>query len=67
MTSDSTPVLWRKSSYSGSGNNCVEVATAVRVVLVRDSKDQAGPQLMLTAEQWHSFTAAVKDGALDLR
>ena len=67
MTSDSSPVLWRKSSYSGSGNNCVEVTAADRVVLVRDSKDQAGPQLMLTAGQWRSFTAAVKDGALDLR
>ncbi len=66
MTKDSSPVLWRKSSYSGSGNDCVETATAGRVVLVRDSKDQAGPQLMLTAEQWRSFTAAVKDGALDL-
>ena len=67
MTMDSSPVLWRKSSYSGSGNDCVEVATADRVVLVRDSKDQAGPQLRLTAEQWRSFTAAVKAGALDLR
>jgi Domain of unknown function (DUF397) len=67
MTMDSTPVLWRKSSYSGSGNNCVETATADQVVLIRDSKDQGGPQLRLTAEQWRSFTAAVKDGALDLR
>jgi len=66
MTSDSSPVLWRKSSYSGSGNDCVEMAAADRVVLVRDSKDQTGPQLRLTAEQWRSFTAAVKDGALDL-
>lgn len=67
MTSDSSPVPWLKSSYSGSGNNCVETATAGRVVLVRDSKDQPGPQLRLTAEQWRTFTAAVKNGALDLR
>jgi Domain of unknown function (DUF397) len=67
MTKDISPALWRKSSYSGSSNNCVEVATADRVVLVRDSKDQAGPQLRLTAEQWRLFTAGVKDGALDLR
>jgi hypothetical protein len=67
MTSDSSPVPWRKSSYSGSGNDCLETATAGRVVLVRDSKDRAGPPLRLTAEQWRMFTAAVKDGVLDLR
>ena len=32
---------WRKSSHSGSGTNCVEVAEGA----VRDSKNPAGPVL----------------------
>lgn len=32
---------WRKSTYSGSsGGDCVEVADAAPVVLVRDTKDR---------------------------
>jgi Domain of unknown function (DUF397) len=59
---------WRKSSYSsGSGGNCVEVATNLPgVIAVRDSKDPDGPALTLTPAQWRSFTAAVQLGDLDL-
>jgi hypothetical protein len=33
-------LTWRTSSYSGSnGGNCIEVATTVNTVAVRDSKD----------------------------
>ncbi|MFF5263465.1 DUF397 domain-containing protein [Actinomadura viridis] len=44
---------WRKSSYSGSnGGDCVELADAgeavADAVAVRDSKDPAGPVLLLT-------------------
>jgi hypothetical protein len=32
---------WRKSSYSGNGGNCVEVASNLTgIVAVRDSKNQ---------------------------
>jgi hypothetical protein len=55
---------WRKSSYSsGSGGNCVEVATNLPgVVAVRDSKDPDGPALTLTPAQWRSFATAVQLG-----
>jgi hypothetical protein len=50
---------WRKSSYSGGGNNsCVEVAFEVRavdVVGVRDSKNTTGPRLAFAASAWHRF------------
>ncbi|MGW6928581.1 DUF397 domain-containing protein [Lentzea sp. NPDC054927] len=39
---------WRKSSYSGSDGNCVEVG---RGVGVRDSKSPS-VELPLTAHQW---------------
>jgi Domain of unknown function (DUF397) len=57
---------WRKSSYSdGSGNNCVEVAPLSRAVGVRDSKDKAGPALLVTPVAWASFVELVRSGAVD--
>ncbi|WKX70399.1 DUF397 domain-containing protein [Streptomyces sp. XD-27] len=54
---------WRKSSYSGQGGNCLEVADNFRdVVPVRDSKDPHGPALVFSAGSWSSFVAAVKRG-----
>jgi hypothetical protein len=59
---------WRKSSYSGQGNTCVEVAANVPgVVAVRDSKDPAGPRLVFTASEWRSFAVQVKAGEFGLR
>jgi len=52
---------WRKSSYSGQGNTCVEVATLPDGGrAVRDSKDKTGPILRFTSTEWHAFIKAVK-------
>ncbi|MER5425076.1 DUF397 domain-containing protein [Streptosporangium roseum] len=57
---------WRKSSLSGSGNNCVEVADNLPgVVAVRDNKDPHGPALVFTPDGWRAFTGAVKHGEFD--
>ncbi len=42
-----TELTWRKSSFSGSQANCVEVAACDRV-LVRDTKNKSGAVLRLT-------------------
>lgn len=42
---------WRKSSYSGSSNNCVEVGHGVGI---RDSKSPA-THLPLSADTWSAF------------
>jgi hypothetical protein len=52
-------VGWRTSSYSGNSGNCVEVAPAPNGVLVRDSKDPAGPTLAVTTAQWQAFLTTV--------
>ena len=57
---------WRKSSYSGSGNNCVEVTTTAPGIAVRDSKNPHGPILALTPDQWQVFTDAIKAGEVSL-
>jgi hypothetical protein len=40
---DSMTIAWRKSSYSGSGPECVELAGTLD--RVRDSKNPTGPTL----------------------
>jgi Domain of unknown function (DUF397) len=60
---ESVALRWRKSSYSGNGGgNCVEVASGRRSVLVRDSKDPAGPPLAVGGNAWSSFVQGIKDG-----
>ncbi|MDQ4105432.1 MAG: DUF397 domain-containing protein [Actinomycetota bacterium] len=52
---------WRKSSYSGTAGNCIEVTSLGREALaVRDSKDPTGPVLTFTVDQWSAFTFTVK-------
>jgi hypothetical protein len=51
---------WRTSSYSNNGGECVELASASRVVGVRDTKDRSGAMLRVSAEAWKRFTASLK-------
>ncbi|WP_427922013.1 DUF397 domain-containing protein [Streptomyces sp. cg40] len=56
----STPELhWFKSSYSDSSdiNDCVEIATTLDTIHVRDSKNTQGPRLALTPTAWTDFVA----------
>ena len=47
-------LVWRKSSYSGGNGECVEVAATAQV-LVRDSKNPAGPILAFDHLAWRAF------------
>ncbi|MFC8590342.1 DUF397 domain-containing protein [Streptomyces atroolivaceus] len=53
---------WQKSSYSGStGGDCVEVADGCSAsVPVRDSKNPAGPVLVLGADAWQAFVDGLR-------
>ncbi|MCG5211698.1 DUF397 domain-containing protein [Streptosporangium sp. KLBMP 9127] len=57
---------WYKSTHSGNGGNCVEVAQAGTAIGVRDSKDPSGPVLAFTGPEWSAFVRGVKDGEFDL-
>ncbi|WP_381794120.1 DUF397 domain-containing protein [Streptomyces niveus] len=51
---------WFKSSYSsGEGGQCVEIARVPDAVLVRDSKQDAGPVLAVPAAGWADFVSFV--------
>jgi hypothetical protein len=52
--------MWRTSSHSGGGNDCVEVAIKPHETAVRDSKNPAGPRLRFTATEWSAFVGLTK-------
>jgi hypothetical protein len=56
--------IWRKSRRSNGEGACVEVANLDegQRVAVRDSKDPAGPALVVGPGEWRSFIARVKAG-----
>jgi hypothetical protein len=56
----SQPPSWVKSSYSAGEGNCVEVATLPETIMVRDSKNTAGPALRFSPDAWRRFTDTLK-------
>ncbi|MDY0811739.1 DUF397 domain-containing protein [Kitasatospora purpeofusca] len=59
---DTAGAQWFKSSYSGQGGECVEVASNFPgLVPVRDSKNPDA-SLLFPADAWQSFVTAVQDG-----
>lgn len=64
MVQSSSMLDWRKSSYSGQQENCVEVACLPGGGrAVRDSKDPGGPTLDVSRDEWTSFVAEVRGEA----
>ncbi len=64
---------WFKSSRSSGRSDCIEVAVTAgskegsdHVIVVRDSKNPGGPQLVFTPAEWEAFTAGVRDGEFDI-
>ncbi|MFJ8687328.1 DUF397 domain-containing protein [Micromonospora wenchangensis] len=58
---DLTDAVWRKSTRSNNGGDCVEVADNLPgVVGLRDSKDPSGPTLAFAPRAWTRFLASIK-------
>ncbi|WP_030375113.1 DUF397 domain-containing protein [Streptomyces rimosus] len=56
-------VPWRKSTYSGGQDECLEIADGLPAhspVPVRDSKRPDGPHLLIPAPAWAAFIVSVK-------
>jgi hypothetical protein len=53
--------VWRKSSHSGAGNDCVEIALVETGAAVRDSKNPQGSVLRFSDQNWSSFLTTAKN------
>jgi hypothetical protein len=51
---------FRKSSYSGSGSNCVEAGAMPGKIAVRDTKDREGGTLEFDTMDWAAFLTMVR-------
>lgn len=58
---DAVVGAWRKSSYSGATNECVEAAGSIKGgAVVRDSKDPSVGHLIVDASSWEALTASLR-------
>jgi hypothetical protein len=63
---DLTGAVWRKSTRSNNGGDCVEVADNLRgIVGLRDSKNPTGPALTFAPRAWATFIRGVKGETLN--
>ncbi|WP_017610695.1 DUF397 domain-containing protein [Nocardiopsis xinjiangensis] len=63
MTASQAPRSdWHKSSYSGNGPSCVEVAETSRQVHVRDTQNRSLGHLTFPSSDWGSLLASLREG-----
>ncbi|MFI7641949.1 DUF397 domain-containing protein [Nonomuraea sp. NPDC049400] len=64
---DLTSVRWRKSRYSNSQGNCVELAELPggEGLAIRNSRFPNGPALVYTPEEVRAFVLGAKEGEFD--
>lgn len=63
--SERAHTVWRKSLASGPTGDCVEVAFTDESVLVRNSQEPHGPQLVFSYSEWAAFLTGVCHGEFD--
>jgi hypothetical protein len=64
MDHDDATTPWRKSSYSNTGANCVEIArTRSGQIAVRDSKDPDARSLSFSPDEWQTFITKIRTTA----
>jgi hypothetical protein len=56
-------IAWRRSSRSGTQDQCVEVAITPDAILMRSSKHPGGPVLRFTRAEWLAFIGGEEDGS----
>jgi len=59
---DST-LTWRKSKASVGAQDCVEITSTQRSVLVRDSRNPLGARLEFSPGRWSSFMRRIREGS----
>ncbi|MYW03192.1 DUF397 domain-containing protein [Streptomyces sp. SID3343] len=59
-TGFNAPLAWRKSTFSGTSDDCVEAAPIAAAVAVRDSKDLTIGNFAVPNASWARLTEALK-------
>jgi hypothetical protein len=57
-------LFWLKAQRSGANGQCVEIASTVGKIAVRDSKDPDGPILVYTPTEFIAFLESARHGKL---
>ncbi|MBT2384472.1 DUF397 domain-containing protein [Streptomyces sp. ISL-11] len=66
VRADLSSLSWRKSTYSDTQEDCLEIADNIPggIVPVRDSKRPHARAVIFPSAAWSAFLAAVKGGKL---
>jgi hypothetical protein len=59
-------LLWKKSSRSSGNGQSLAWAFDGETIYVRDTKQDAGPMLEFTVDEWEAFLYGVKNGEADI-
>jgi hypothetical protein len=65
MNHEATPLVWRKSTFSGTGATCVELAATGDSVAVRNSNHPDAGTVHIGRGQLAALLTGVKAGELD--
>lgn len=57
---ETTSLYFRKSSYSGTGNNCVEVADTAGASAVRDTQNRGQGHLLFPSVEWAALLSTTR-------
>jgi hypothetical protein len=63
--SERVSLAWIKARSSTANGACVEVASAVGNIAIRDSKDPNGPILVYTPSEFRAFLEGARNGEFD--
>lgn len=64
--SERESLTWLKANSSTANGHCVEIASAVGNIAIRDSKDPDGPILVYTTSEFRAFLDGARNGEFDI-
>jgi hypothetical protein len=63
--SERESLAWLKAHSSTANGQCIEIASAVGNIAIRDSKDPDGPILVYTSSEFRAFLDGARNGEFD--
>ncbi|HTE86463.1 MAG TPA: DUF397 domain-containing protein [Dehalococcoidia bacterium] len=63
--SERRDLSWCKAQRSTNSGQCIEIASAVGKIAIRDSKDPDGPILVYTSAEFSAFLEGARNGEFD--